>query len=288
MNYKPLLVLHQNYYNIFKKMSSPNKNLIISIFCQIVTPEQLTGDAVMAVVVTNDEIKPTNVMLDYYFPRRVENTICTYDNLTNTANVHKGGQIMKSNNYRQPRFVIWPAECELNTNATCVYRCKSFESLPYAFEKSLKWATLYNKGPLCSIRYVSIAVFDLDRTLVYSDELPNFGPMPNYEKVLQTARHHFNLVVLWSHGGTIHVHEQLSAIDFKFDLVLCLDENSKSTCKNLLHIYNHLPSNVRFTYAVLIDDSAYNWTPEYNCMIIPDRKLKTLNNLAIAIDRVCY
>lgn len=242
----------------------------------------------MAETISDDEIKSVNVMLNYYFSQRAESTLCTYDNLTNTANVMEHGQLMKSNGYREPRFVIWPAECPLDVNATCVYRCKSIESLPYAFEKSLKWATVYNQGPTCAIRHVSIDVFDLDRTLVYSDELPNCGPLPNYNFALAYARQHFDMIALWSHGSTLQVHEQLKAIDFNFDLILCLEENSKASCKNLLHIYNHLPKNIRFKFAVLIDDSVYNWTSEYNYMIIPDSQLKDLNNLAIAIDRVCY
>lgn len=289
MNNKPLLVMPKQYFDIFKRMHSPIKLQVYSFFGQVLSCEDVTGENVMAILVTDTEIRPETIKLDYYFSHnQVSGNACSFDNFSTTAPVPKNGQLMTSNELRQPRFVIWPEGTVSGVNATCVYRCKSLESFPYALQQSIQWATLYNNGPPCLIKNLSIVVFDLDRTLVYSDEFPKCGPLPNYELILKMARQHFDLVMLWSHGGTIHVHEQLKAIDFEFDLVLCLDENTESTCKSLLHIYNHLPANIRFKFAMLFDDSAYNWTPEYNCMIIPDRKLHDLKNLSIAIDKVCY
>jgi len=51
----------------------------------------------MAILVSDEKSIPTNVMLSYYFTRRVETSKCTFDNLTNTATVPECGQIMKSN-----------------------------------------------------------------------------------------------------------------------------------------------------------------------------------------------
>lgn len=45
--------------------------------------------------------------------------------------------------------------------------------------------------------------------------------------------------------------------------------------KNLLHLYNYYP-NYTFKKCVLVDDSLYNFTPEYSYIIVPLRKSKGL------------
>lgn len=56
------------------------------------------------------------------------------------------------------------------------------------------------------------------------------------------------------------------------DLVLSYDRSTgNKSFKNLLSLYNYFP-NCKFDIAVLVDDSPFNWTPEYSKFIVADYK----------------
>lgn len=160
-----------------------------------------------------------------------------------------------------PRYVIWNLS-PLEINATIVDRVK-LENIYFAFERAILWAT----NRLQIEKEASVAVFDLDETLIDSENIW----LPGAKKCLDLARRKFDILVLWSHGSNLHVDENMCQINHKFDLVLsnrCRDDQSP---KNLLHLYNYFP-NVTFVNAVLIDDSLFNYTPEYNTFIVPTEK----------------
>lgn len=56
------------------------------------------------------------------------------------------------------------------------------------------------------------------------------------------------------------------------NLVLSYDGSTGNRCfKNLLLLYNYF-SNCKFDVSVLVDDSPFNWTPEYSKFIVPNYK----------------
>lgn len=173
---------------------------------------------------------------------------------------------------RAPRYVVWTKRDPLAICATSVDRVDSY-GLHEALRRAKSWAT-----PIT--RVASVVVFDLDETLV--DERGQ--PLRHAGRALEYARRCYDLVVLWSHGSPLHVDEcarafvRDSAVDDApvFDLVLSHDGDDKA-CKNLLHLYNYFPGTT-FAEATLVDDSPFNWTPEYGRMLIPHR-CKSLRRL---------
>lgn len=280
--------MHQKYYDLyFRQLPSNMAKQLFFFFERITGHSDVPLRICQAQLVDNDAIHQTPLTMHYYFScNRSYSPGLSTANENTAAIVSVEQEPMFTIDDKCPRFVIWPHSLSLNVSCTAIYRCATIASLPFAINEAIKWANCYKNIPPQLIVKVSIVVFDLDRTLVYCEELPKQGPLPGHLTVLQYARLHFDMVVLWSHGGTLHVHEQLQNIDFVFDLVLCLNEHESPAPKNLLAIYNHLPPNIRFYYAVLIDDSAYNWSREYDSMIIPSRMLKSLENLIRAVDNV--
>lgn len=167
---------------------------------------------------------------------------------------------------RRPRYVIWLTGWHLTVCGTRVDRIPGWDQFPAAVNRALEWAEP-------SVRERSVIVFDLDETLVDDRGCPLAGA----DRTLAFARDVFDLVVLYSHGTRLHVDECRQRLRFAFDVILVHDPKLTAPgCKNLLALYNHVPRQVRFTVAILVDDSLYNWTPEYTGLVIPARGLKTL------------
>lgn len=167
-----------------------------------------------------------------------------------------------------PRYVIWTMNDPLTVCATCVHRITP-NQVHEAVAKAIRWA--YN-----ITMEKSIVVFDLDETLIDKQ-----GNILNFAvELLALARRRYNLVVLYSHGSSLHVDDHVVKLlnrrcnAYTFDLILSNNMVDKLCQKNLLHLYNYFP-NVRFSSATLIDDSLYNWTPEYTKLIVPN-KVSTL------------
>lgn len=174
-----------------------------------------------------------------------------------------------------PRYVIWTKNSPLTVCATYIDRIDDYE-LYAACVRARLWAA---SSDIMALR--SIIVFDLDCTLIDDD-----GRKLQYaDQLLEVARQKYDYVILYSHGSHLHVDEHVQqfenwhsenhtlnggdAEDQKlFNLILSNGPNSTRSNKNLLYLYNYFP-NTRFSSAVLVDDSLYNWTPEYTEFIVP-------------------
>lgn len=160
-----------------------------------------------------------------------------------------------------PRYVIWTKNDSLPICATIVDRIDNWE-LYEAIQRAKDW--VFNID-----NYKSIAVFDLDKTLI-NDQCEKIA---NCEQLLTYAKYNYDLLVLWSHGSPLHVDEQIEKFNVGnlrgneiFDLVIKGTEVKSP--KNLLSLYNYFPSTI-FTRSVLVDDLVANWTPEYTKFLIP-------------------
>lgn len=189
-----------------------------------------------------------------------------------------------------PRYVIWSENKPLTVCATYVDRIDGAEIFA-ACQRAIKWATRIDGQ-------MSIIVFDLDDTLINSE----CCKLAYADKLLKEARRTYDLVVLYSHGSELHVDGNVTQFtdsinnsgnsgsddseydDYEddryptyccnrklFDRVLSNNGVDRKSNKNLLYLYNHFP-NVRFTRATLVDDSLFNWTPEYTRFIVPTSK----------------
>jgi hypothetical protein len=202
-------------------------------------------------------------------------------------------------NERGPRYVIWTKEDPLTVCATHVDRIDEQEVYA-ACMRAKSWA---NQDLLCA---KSVIVFDLDETLINQ----HGKKYKNADQMLALARNKYDLVVLYSHGSNLHVDQyvqqflntyemqqqdeqnnytqkfttrQQQQLQFcspittqpyetpLFDLILSKNPNGQRANKNLLTLYNYFP-NIRFDKAILVDDSLFNWTPEYTDFLIPQIK----------------
>lgn len=115
---------------------------------------------------------------------------------------------------------------------------------------------------------VSVCVIDMDDVLIDNENKLYKGAA----HFIQNVNAIFDKTVLWSHGSSLHVDEYSNDIlreGGKFDLIL--SRQHKCSSKNLLHLYN-IFSNEQIKFAVLIDDTPYNYTDEYNLLIVPKRE----------------
>ncbi|AUQ43992.1 38K protein [Esparto virus] len=164
-----------------------------------------------------------------------------------------------------PRYVIWTKNDPLTICGTFVNRI-DIEDIYQAYQRAKLWAHEINYTK-------SIIVFDLDDTLINND---TGRPFKCANHLLKYARNAYDLMVLYSHGSSLHVDQHLQLFNHangvKFDLVLSNNMIDKRSTKNLLSLYNHFP-NTRFKNATLVDDSLYNWSPEYNKFIVPSVKV---------------
>lgn len=163
-----------------------------------------------------------------------------------------------------PRYIIWTKRDLLPINGTYVNRIEDYE-ITHALLGAIDWSMGYTLT-----KNASIIVFDLDNTLIDDENNKVIGA----DKVLNIARRKYDLVVLWSHGSSLHVDENVRKFtNIRFDLKLNCDTEKNLSPKNLLYLYNFFPTYY-FTKSALVDDSLFNFCPEYNLMIVP-----TLNNL---------
>lgn len=158
--------------------------------------------------------------------------------------------------YRGPRYVIWNKTDNLRICATYVDRIDKHD-LYEAYLRAKAW--VYN-----ITRTESIIVFDLDETLIDR----NCKILNDADYVLKCARAIYDRVVLYSHGSNLHVDDNVTKFNIDFDLVLSNSASDSPCNKNLLYLYNYFP-NTRFSRATLVDDSLYNWTPEYENLLVP-------------------
>lgn len=158
--------------------------------------------------------------------------------------------------YRAPRYVIWTVDEPLALCATIVDRAHKWD-LCAAVERAISWSYTIDN-------FKSVVVFDLDETLI--DSSGKLLQMSH--KLIACARKMFDIMVLYSHGSPLHVDEHMIELNVNFDLVLSNEDVYARCNKNLLSLYNYFP-NCRFTDALLVDDSVYNWTPEYTRFIVP-------------------
>lgn len=129
-----------------------------------------------------------------------------------------------------------------------------------AIDDALRWARVMT----CDVQE-DVIVFDLDDTLI--DE--KCKPLLHASDLLYRAQSVYDKVILYSHGSDLHVDECTRELDFDFDLILNRGSVDNLSCnKNLLSIYNYFNTS-RFNKAVLVDDSVYNWTPEYTRILVP-------------------
>lgn len=165
---------------------------------------------------------------------------------------------------RGPRYVIWDSNDLLTVCASYLDVVSSNGSDLYAAcERAKRWAKPIKE-------FKSIIVFDLDETLIDRN-----GEIHAYcTDILMQAKRNYDYVVLYSHGSDLHVDEHVLKIEKHtklhncFNLVLSNNGIMPKANKNLLYLYNYFP-NVRFTNATLVDDSLFNWTPEYTNFVIP-------------------
>lgn len=257
---KPDLIVHPKYYKSIL-------NYDLEAYFNLLPLHTLTINTSIEPIVINERgygyIK--NVQLEKFFDDygmesgiKPENTTYTFGSRTPLYNIEENG----------PRYVIWTTDDPLTICATYVDRVEYYD-LYEACRRAKSWAYPIERAK-------SIIVFDLDETLIDK----NGQPLRFAQKVLNAAKTTYDLMVLYSHGSCLHVDQHL--LQFKipppscsdsyeplFDLVLSKAAGDVRSSKNLLYIYNYFP-NIRFKSATLVDDSLYNWTPEYNRIIVPN------------------
>lgn len=267
---KPDLVIHPQFYStIMSKYDFSKLYNILNIDCgrfcndckTVVCKKQWTVPYLI-----DDEMYvklEQGIMLHPYYE---------YDNVSSgtkpfatSYNITKNTRMYKLP-HRGPRLVIWTKNDKLDVCATQIERI-NFEEIPEVCERMKQWAFKITEKK-------SIFVFDLDRTLIKD----NGSKFECADEVLNTVRDKYDLVVLYSHGSALHVDEHLNkfkidateyGFDSYFDLILSNNKTERVSHKNLLYIYNYFPNGITFSDAVLMDDSVYNWTPEYSKLIIP-------------------
>ncbi|ATY70228.1 38 kDa protein [Tomelloso virus] len=167
-------------------------------------------------------------------------------------------QPIYSISFRAPRYVIWNETDDLTICATCVDRVDKY-SLFAAYERAKAWSYSITNSE-------SVIVFDLDETLISRE----CKKLECADQLLDCCRSVYDKIVLYSHGSNLHVDDNVTQFKSNaFDLVLSNNSSQDKPCnKNLLSLYNYFPNTI-FTKATLVDDSLYNWTPEYSELIVP-------------------
>lgn len=244
---KPDLVVHPNYESALS-----NDYTLHSYFNVVRASALLTrGDAIVHAVDDSGSRLVDLVLEPFYDLTRETGTEprCTSYSFDRPMKIYACER-------KAPRYVIWTKSDPLSVCATMVDRVNAY-GLHDACQRAKSWAS-----PVT--RHASVAVFDLDQTLV--DD--RCRPLDHADTALEYAKRCYDIVVLWSHGSSLHVDECLSYFDRNtFDVVLSHDGAHKAN-KNLLYLYNYFP-DTSFTKTMLIDDSPFNWTPEYERMIVP-------------------
>lgn len=250
---KPDLFIHPFYHHIIKT------NFDLDCAFNVCSLDDLEGEQIAVTLLTDQAAEPIDVMLDPYYT----DTLIKESGSNPFATSYWFAENTPLYRLRNtsPRYVIWTPDHNLTLCGTRVDRVHSYQ-LYRAVQRAKDWAYAITAAR-------SIVVFDLDDTLVDANGVALDGS----HEVLRVARRLYDYMVIWSHGSSLHVDECLTQFDESFDLVLRRDGNPIN--KNLLHLYNYIP-NCRFTRALLVDDSVYNWTPEYSEMLVPARGIKSL------------
>lgn len=269
---KPDLLVHPLYY---KSILDYNLHEIYNILR--LEDLQLDIEFQPKYITTNGVVSLQNVKLDNYYTKKLEKKSgikpqYTSYNIKNNTPIYTIEQ-------NGPRYIIWPQNDVLTVCATYIDRINDYQ-LYQACIRARQWAANIMK-------FKSIIVFDLDLTLIDDD-----GRKLKYsDDLLQLAREKYDYLVLYSHGSHLHVDEHIQQFENwhsensicsqttssttnssnngkLFDLILSNSDHNARSNKNLLFLYNYFP-NTRFTKAILVDDSLYNWTPEYTDFIVP-------------------
>lgn len=252
---KPDLFIHTKYYDMCDQ-HYPQLKHVFNLLSLSDYNASLNMKKTATIVFNDNKIKRIQPILEPYFKKCIG--VGTKPKVT--SYYFNEPMLMYSTNIRSPRYVIWTEYDSLPICATAVTRVSIYE-LEKAVQKALVWAstkTDYEPN--------NIIVFDLDRTLIDDDSRKLDGA----DELLEYCREKYDKIVLWSHGSSLHVDEQkeFSFKKFKFDVTLVNVLESDKSCKNLLHLYNLFP-DIYFENAVLVDDSVFNYTPEYTKYIIP-------------------
>lgn len=272
------LVIHPHFRSyIFNPLVREN---LQRLFSNILVSDRVPlRDANAMVVYNQSTILKKNLMLEHYHDGKVRaNDKLLTDCAFTTYHVPKFGTKMYNIQDKAPRFLLWlNGDYEPNVCCTALYQCSSITQLPVGVSEAVRWARKYTGILDCAIRRLRVVVFDLDQTLIDNDPT-DCKKLKNYETVLQTAREHYDFIVLWSHGSSLHVNTYATRLNFTFDLILHKNDYGEDSvnCKNLLHLYNYIGADCRIEYAILVDDSPYNWTPEYDSLIVPIRGIRDI------------
>lgn len=249
---RPDLVVHPLFYRYVRENADVRDS-----FDTVAEPSRLTysDDVTASVVLDGGAVTAMRVELEPYYTTPTVGVGANADVTTYTlARSTPMYRVVE----RAPRYVIWTSDDALTVCATVVARTEAY-GLAGAVRAAVDWAR-----NISITRNASVAVFDLDRTLVDDDDRILDGAL----SALEQARVTFDRVILWSHGSPLHVDRHVAELGFRFDLVLSNDGAERKSAKNLLHLYNYFV-DAYFTRAVLIDDSVFNWTPEYTHCVVP-------------------
>lgn len=254
MNQLPDLVVHDAYYDFIAQFEELNNVINLKRVRELGFEPNVTSK-----ILTDKGLSNVIIKLRPYFKTVIgSGTQPAFTSFTITQ-----ATTMYRINSKVPRYVLWTEQEPLPICATCVDRVSVY-GIATAVRRITQWA---NSMTISNLK--SIAVFDLDDTLINSAK----EKLKGADELLQAARERYDLVVMWSHGSQLHVDEQRLQFPYiKFDLVLnnttCY---SKVSPKNLLSLYNYFP-NTAFTKATLVDDSVFNYCPEYDKFLIPHAK----------------
>lgn len=209
------------------------------------------------IAILNEHIKDWEVELTPYYKQTKE----TGTNPDCTAYYFEKPMIAYHIPNLKPRYVLWNKTDYVPICATVVHRIEIYQIYD-CIEKIIDWALCFNLN-----KNLKIAVFDLDLTLIDDDGIKYKGS----DYVLENFKNYFDKLILYSHGGALHVHDNVTKFETKFDLVLNNEVGRRTAPKNVLHIYNYINEGL-FTDAWLIDDSLFNYCPEYTKVITPKTK----------------
>lgn len=266
------LFVHPSFYDtVFEEFNYKLKKNSFNLY-------KLNGikyESKNAILITDEKVCEISLSLE---PTFVQDTKTSGGVPSKTSYTFTKSINMFTFDRRKPRYIIWPVGELIPFSATFVDRINSIGEIGEAIERAIGWSCKYNH----TLQRNSVIVFDLDKTLISRDD----KIFDNVDKLLLYARKHFDKMILWSHGTDLHVdrfvykfeNKYANSIKFKngdsilnlFDLKLTKKETDKEASKNLLHLYNYF-YNVTFdkSVAILVDDSPFNWTPEYSSLIVP-------------------
>lgn len=256
---KPHIVVHDLFYSYIIN----NEN--ISLYFDVFRLDDLILYRQTVDVLIDSQIKKRSIVLEPSYPQNLGSGTLPH----NTSYYFDESIFMYSLHQNAPRYVIWTMTDNLPICGTIVVRIdllNIYDAIRAALDWGMRMQLTFEK---------SIVVFDLDLTLI--DE--NNKPYDGADDLLKYARQSFDYIVLWSHGSSLHVDENIGQFSITFDKILSNPNSSFQSPKNLLYLYNYFPSTL-FTRAWLIDDSVYNWTPEYTHMIVPiDKNIELIKSL---------